>query len=473
MILTVLLGSAIIILTFVSIVHYVKRDIFQPIVYILALYFGIGVIARGVQLMLEPNLFQNFSLLPVPFSLIGLNWALLNILICEMALLIGYYIGLNLKRGFFDYIMIYHSYFENKINNKKQYILILNVITIFVLAFSMYLGLHHIVGAFGIRTYQSYSFLLSESISLTAFFLFLLYSFKISQNKKVGFLFYVLFLAYLIFQIMIGGMKGSILLVLQLFVIFYYLKMFNKTSVKKVLSYLSILLVIFLVLLFFVLYPFINSYRNAAVKYALTGEKINYGKVIENMSMFTSFNYFINTLLNRFSYFDEAYLVVNEPQSNINAYRKVVPPIQEMLIYGLIPRFIWPNKPTLTTGLFVTQILVGSKIFTATAIGFVGSAYAEGGGIIGVFIWSLLVGIIFGLIYKILIRKRSNWTFVAIYAFLYLSMGLITEGNIGSTLLGIFYNFNLTYFVSLILIIFFIKSIKLQILPKRGGKNEV
>ena len=453
MTLTILLSSAIIVLTSVSIVHYIKRDLFQPIVFILVLYFGIGVIARGFQLILEPNLFQNFTLLPVPFSITGLNWSLFNILVCEIALLIGYYIGLNIKHGFFDYIMVYHSYFTDKINKKKQYNFVLDAITLVLFLFSLYLGLHRITFAFGIRTYQSYSFLLGEIISTTTFLFFFTYSLKISQIKKVGLWFYILFLSYLLFQIIIGGMKGSILLILQLFIVFYYLKMFNKTNIKKILSYLLILVVIFGALLFFVIYPFTNSYRDAAVRYALTGEKINYAKVIENMGYFTSFNYFINTLLNRFSYFDEAYLVVNEPQSTMETYRSSVPSIPEMIVYGLIPRVIWPSKPDLSTGLAVTKILVGLNLFTATAIGLVGSAYAEGGGFLDVFIWSLLIGLIYGLIYKILINKKPNWSFVAIYTFL--SMSSIAEGNIGTTLLGIFYNLVLAYFISLILNILF------------------
>lgn len=92
--------------------------------------------------------------------------------------------------------------------------------------------------------------------------------------------------------------------------------------------------------------------------------------------------------------------------------------------YTLIPRFIMPNKPIMTSGLEFTYLIEGRKTSaTFTGLGVIGEGYWNGGWL-GVAVVSVVVGVLLAGFYRFSVRSLEAHTFM----FLPISMAGIMLG---------------------------------------------
>jgi hypothetical protein len=121
-------------------------------------------------------------------------------------------------------------------------------------------------------------------------------------------------------------------------------------------------------------------------KYATT-----YSISLSSVIAYNRNNNILEYYSNRLQYYDEAYYVVNTEIADIIAYRTEAKGMIARFLAGIVPRALWPNKPIVNNGSFVTYTLLHYPAvqYNNLSIGFLGDAFASYG-YLGVLILSFL-----------------------------------------------------------------------------------
>ena len=224
--------------------------------------------------------------------------------------------------------------------------------------------------------------------------------------------------------------------------------------VKKPIKIQSLIFGIFLLLL---ITPVIRSSREA-----LRFSSIGYDRAFSESTQ-ESIDVGIGSTL--FSSFDLLFrrqsLVAQTPTIIMNYTPSIIPyrPVSELLITPLtvIPRILWPDKPVFAdTYSIITQDYLGlSKNTGASAPTIVGNAYMYGGWAV-VICGMIIIGIIFGLIYKYLVipaLSNKDIAILSLYSGFIVANFHIGEGDFVSIWQGLVQRGIVFLFILLVLCI--------------------
>ena len=128
-------------------------------------------------------------------------------------------------------------------------------------------------------------------------------------------------------------------------------------------------------------------------------------------------NWFLNTLTyvsNRAASFDTVVLIVNIVPSMIKYQQGDT---LMSAFYGLIPRLLWPNKPELNLGGYVTLVIFGSKSMGNTPLTDIGEFYLNFG-FYGVLAGMFILGFLFRSVYWYCL-KEPNLHLYALYLLIF------------------------------------------------------
>jgi oligosaccharide repeat unit polymerase len=280
------------------------------------------------------------------------------------------------------------------------------------------------IGKIDIPTYlgiiQKLAFLLPISI-IFAFSIYL-------KSKKKIYSFYII-LMVLIYLIIffIKGWRGFLLNSVWIFILPYHY-LYKRLNITK----LSIVLFILLLITLVVLIPLFSNYRVQLMK-------SNYSifDALKNSfeEYYTDFNSSIKFIFNRMIGLDSFMLIIekNERLNGSTLYYSVI---------GLIPRFIWKNKPNLDVGrkTAVDIYNIPSDIQTSTSVMNIGDLFWNFG-ILGTLIGMAILGTLYRIFYLYFISKPTIGS-VGAYTILFISfiniedgIGMLTANIISSLIL--------------------------------------
>ena len=206
----------------------------------------------------------------------------------------------------------------------------------------------------------------------------LAYAFLVEFNRKRNIKNLLLYSAYIVPTIILAFLqawKGAILYEALIVCIIF------SEGIRK----LKKRYIVLLILVAIVVFPAISMIRDNA-KYATT-YSINLSSVIA----YNRNNNILEYYSNRLQYYDEAYYVVNTEIADIIAYRTEAKGMIARFLAGIVPRALWPNKPIVNNGSYVTYTLLHYPAvqYNNLSIGFLGDAFASYG-YLGVLILSFL-----------------------------------------------------------------------------------
>ncbi len=398
----------------------IKKDIFQPILFFIFMYYIVGHILRTFYIFINPEVFASFTLRNVSLNYSLYSKVLLVTFISFLFIILGYETPLRMK--------IKVNYFL-KINLKK--INILSLLLLFIYFFS------NSTSAIDSSIVSSFDSILKI---IVLFFIFALeYESLLIRNSKY-FTFSIIYLLLYIVRDLLNAWKGSIVNIILFYIVYLYVK--NKKYKEKI-KYKRIIMyaIILLIILLFIVTPSVSYYRIIL----LTGEKPNFVDYFNNYSPFENF-------FNRFQYIDEAYTIFTLEKSEIRNYNEnVVNPIFSLFNF-LFPRIIFENKPIITTGrinaIYISKI--NPAIYTNVAISFVGDLYLRTG-YFGLFFFSFFYGILLKFFYRLL---RDRIMPVYLYTLFYSRLNF-SEGDMFSKASGIIRDFIIIWFLINLLNLFF------------------
>jgi hypothetical protein len=245
-----------------------------------------------------------------------------------------------------------------------------------------------------------------------------------------------------------GGIDGYVLVATPFFIIFHYLHFHNKIRLNFIIILLMIISFIFLVFAAFFLK---ELSRNIIMSNPLQSPKI-FIEIIQ---------YSLISIANRFHGADSMLAIIYKHDflgyfENFNTFK--------LLLIGLIPRFMWFDKPDITLGSFFNNFYwlddPEANLFQTTAFLLPGEFYINFG-FIGVIIGFAFLAIFLSLIYNSIKYNFSifNLTFVSFF----LPNLIRHEYSFASYILGlikIFFIFYIFYLIHKFILYVFYNSLK-------------
>lgn len=243
----------------------------------------------------------------------------------------------------------------------------------------------------------------------------------------------VLYLAYLLPVLYLSvqaAWKGEILYeAIVLFMLLVTIKSYNWMKCG-----------IALLVVFAVVYPTISMLRDNLIHDS--GNTISASSIADYYENNSIFEY----LSGRLCYYDEAYYVINVDVQTLNAFRDAAGGIVERFASGLIPRAVWPDKPVVNEGQYVTYILLGYNplIYNNLTIGYIGDSFASYS-FWGVAIFAFLLGLAFRRLESAGDPSSFDVFELASYAIIGRQMLLYAEGDIAAKTIGLLALLVITY----------------------------
>lgn len=250
-----------------------------------------------------------------------------------------------------------------------------------------------------------------------------IYLFQFSQKKRFrSFALYLCYLCPAVTLALIQAWKGSILIEILVFCIVF------QGNSKRIKTRFVVIVLAALVVVF----PLVSMIR----------EYYKYGTSLDlSVSALLKYNSKHNVLkfyLDRFSYYDGIYYVANTSKNLITEYKLEAGTIVQRFLSGIIPRFLWPDKPIVNVGKYVTYILLKypTTTYNNLTVGLLADAYLDAGAV-GV----AIIGLFFG--YLVAQNEKhhnsSNVVFKSYYIVLGQALFGFLEGDIASKVLGMIF----------------------------------
>jgi len=401
-----------------------KQNYVQPIVIYIFFYYIIGHLVRFVVLLFQPQLLGNFSLRYILWNSTLASITLLASIISLFFIITGYELVIKSK-----------TKPDRMINFKFEIPWIIPLLFILI-GVPVYALINRISAVQSINV-NSLVTLLGTFLILMIFYLG---EFSIVKRKHVLILISLLSVIIIVIIGFFNAWKGSIVLLFEFILLYIYI------SSKKQFRKIFILSLVFISITILGVIPIISTYRTNLILHKSTSLEVlvadsysmSIGNLISNEMIYLS---------NRFAYFDEEYVAMSMNRSEIDYYRSQVPnPVFSMFSF-LFPRFLWPEKPIISTGRQNAIIVakIPSYVYTNTAISFVGELYLRTGWL-GIIFWSFIYGIMMGAVYKLYILGR-----IQTFMFFWLTFSLnFSEGSMFTGTAGLLEDLIIIYIIFLI-----------------------
>lgn len=406
-------------LLFLSLHYFVKKskeDVLQPIVLYIFLYYVFGHIFRLLLLLAFPFDLGNFSLRTLVWDNDLASKTLLISLLSLVGIILGYEIAIAAP------IITWRRLASEPRPTRT------------ILTISMLFSLIYYWFSNSVKATSEVLIFGSSSVKFNFVILLMLFTLEVSFREKSKTLMSlsIFALVVIVMRAFLNAWKGDLIIVLQVWLLFQYLKYGSVKLVKAV----TIVFLLAVVLVMFV-YPLISTYRS---RIALNQDIALVSIVSETYRDNTVVDLMIDGLRYlsaRFQYFDEEYVVVSMSNEERIAYNnEVVDPVFALFSF-LFPRIVFPDKPIITTGRSNAIIVaaIPRYIYTNIAISFVGDLYLRTG-IFGVLFWSSIYGFILGLSYNLFKNGRFRPFF---YFWLLVELNF-SEGDLFARLSGLIMN---------------------------------
>lgn len=141
----------------------------------------------------------------------------------------------------------------------------------------------------------------------------------------------------------------------------------------------------------------------------------------------------VKYVANRVSQLDSLTMVVSVVPSILDYQRGAT---LMNAVVGLVPRFLWPEKPVLNLGMFATEVIFGSRSVTNTPLTDIGEFYLNFG-TFGVPIGMFLLGAFFRSVYVYTHRCNESSVFRALLYLAVLPQLLFAQTGVGGTLVAL------------------------------------
>jgi len=426
-------------------------DIAEPIYYISLLYF-LYFIVRAVWILFYPSEMYSYYWGNRPeASYDVINTTLAYTIIGFMTLFVGYSSSLPeaISRLLWRPKFLKREFKSGRIS--------LDIIIVLIYCIGLFARFYLISrgqATFLLNPYEDIGFLHSfQLLEELCIFAYGLLTARLLTNPSKGFR-YSLWIVMLIIETCYGfysGKKGFIIPIVAVSLILYHY-LHKAISVRSAFSWLGIIFIAFILIIF----PIINSYRVQFYKiggYSSPDIAISTLSVVISELVRGELSYSLtdstHDLMNRFVGLDAFSIII---ESKDYQKGKTI----SLFFWAFIPRFIWPDKPSLDVGreFAITMWNQPANVQSSMAPTSIGELYWNFG-LIGVVLGMFVLGVIYRIVYIYLIkdRKRVSANEALLYAFAFLGLFGI-EGNLASQLAHIIQKlllFGVTlWFISLI-----------------------
>jgi hypothetical protein len=253
-------------------------------------------------------------------------------------------------------------------------------------------------------------------------------------------LFRFLAVVFLLLEIAIGVFIGSKQHIFDAFlaVLFAYHYLLRR-DLHKLVAFALIIGVFFL----FVVFPLVQTYRN--VYYDVLGfrpdptiaDMVKVAQGLQDRDDYKNLFDVVANFMNRASYFDSLTMIVR--------YVPVVIPYQngltfQSLLFGWIPRAIWPGKPEINLGGYMMRAILGSRSVTNAGLTSLGDFYLNFG-LVGIVLGMFALGTFRRAVYVYAKRSNENMFYSTIWIFLlFVTLVFGFESGVASAVVAILRN---------------------------------
>ncbi len=391
----------------------------------IVIFFFIGNFIRYLYLLKFPNSYQSFSRTPFLFS--PENSILISIVILFISIIYA-----CVKN-----VSFHNKKFRNKsntnflISNKFNYFffIIIYLFLMFIYFFYRFKNIRLVTQIdYGIFDYIFN--LLEQFLYFIALFLFLHY---LKYNKIISLVLYLLFFLGITYLSILSSWRGSILYYGVSFLLVFL-------KYKKISLYLITFFVFGFFFYFYIYSPILSIYR-ANLAYGYEFYPLNIASLISYYSRTD----LLKTFSERLNYFDMISYSLMVSENLKEMYLNNALYIHEKIPIIFLPRFIWPEKPIINSGLYVTHILMGysTDIYTNISLSSFGEIFINYS-FIGIIFLSFVYPLIINLINRVYNSKNLINVAFSVFAFNLLLLSI--EGDISPKIVNGF----------LIIIVFFI-----------------
>lgn len=341
------------------------------------LFFGCGVYLRYFVILCWPDEFCNFIYTKVEMKAGNYTNASSIILLVTM-IFAAVYLFNSKKR----YYAAFNKKDDTRYAQSTSYVVnytVLNVIWVVAATFVYAYNIINVQTAVNLTSFHQLDFLTTiirnivRAISYTN-----LLAYFHDKTKKGNLAIYVIFFVLDCYVSFIQAWKGKIIYEILAFLVLYCYSG-KRLKIKQIGIFALLVLII---------YPSITIYRD------ILFERSSYSLGISGiLSYLKEENLFI-IISERYAYYDEIFHCVNLAAKVISNYLAECGTIVQMFFSSIIPRFLWPNKPSVAQGLYITWNIFGKPYNTSSTITYVGDAFLSYGYVgvaIVTFFYSLLL----------------------------------------------------------------------------------
>jgi hypothetical protein len=284
-------------------------------------------------------------------------------------------------------------------------------------------------------------FLNLEGLQWVAIFLAIILS--IDYKKKIYLLHFTILIFIVMYNVFVTTSKAPLFILVIMF-IFYF--SYSKRPFSKT------------VIIFLLSLAIINSYYSYFVRtYGIVHGTLSHEIAMTNFELARNglevLTDMTPSVIGRFSLLDT--LINIRLRSDIidKGYYQFGTVVE---LVNLIPRFIWPDRPFLYFGYFITSDIYGIPVFSSDSMGVIGESYFVMGniGVIGAIIWSCIMF----LMYYYLVIKSDSWILLLFYVHIYFSY-LIQDNYIFQSFATLTYSLLILYILAKITILLSPKNV--------------
>lgn len=430
--------------------------------------------------MIIPNLIMGLAFFITSVAIYDFKESVFSLK--NLFVLVFLYVGIFMR---YLFILYYPEYFQDfapyKISDSAEFHLLASLaILLFVMVFALSLRFP-IVNIWENTSVKNWVLLNNKQIILYSFTLALIYAYKFNNLRYATELNYgtydnlinaimgmIQILAYSFLVIYIDYKKKKYIILYLMYLLpvllLYSINMWKSGFFFEIIVILMALgfkgkkiskkwfVVIFLTLV--TVYPFVTIRRDNIL--LNNNNRITVQEII---------NYNLNNNImikysNRFQYYDETYYCINASVSDIENFQSAAGSISERFFAGLIPRALWPEKPVVNVGKYITYNFLHypSNVYNNLSVGFISDAYLSGS-YLGVIFYTIFIAILVS--YVMAIKKnKSNYLLVGLYLVSSRTIFSYMEGDIAAKSISI-----VQIFVGM-LIIQFLLRIKIRVTSK-------